>query len=114
MPPDGKSTSEGRTDLDAALHKQPGRSRNLGISDLLSERLDDLCALVNRDGTLPATIYRQDLVAALVALAPEDVEGLEKLLADYYALKVRDALVGAAKDAKIIQLRPRKPGRRTF
>src|SRR5687768_15219497 len=100
-------------DPDAPLHKQPGRQGSLKLAPVISQRLDELCALVNRDGNVRGTVYRQDLIAALIALAPETVADLEKLIEDYMTLKVRHALVGTAKDAKVIELRPAKPGRRT-
>lgn len=82
------------------------------LARVLSDRLDKLCALLNHDGTLPGTIYRQDLLAALIALAPEDVADIEETMTKYYDLTTRDALVGAEKDADVIELRPMKPGRR--
>lgn len=95
------------------LHKQPLRSRSFAIPDVISDRIDALCALVNKDGDLRGTVHRQDLLSALVAFAPEDLATLEKILQDFQGLKVRDALVGDAKNAKVIELRPTKPGRRT-
>lgn len=101
-------------DPDAPLHKQERRQGSLSLAPILSQRLDELCAMLNREGNVRGAVYRQDILAALIALAPETVPDLEKLIADYEALKVRDALVGPAKDAKVIELRPRKPGRRTI
>src|SRR5437879_5760189 len=96
---------------DELLHKQPKRQVTFSMPLLISERADDLCAVLNRDGTV-GTIYRQELVAALVGLAPEKVDDLETLINDYRALKVRDARLGAEKKAQVIELRDVKPGRR--
>jgi len=82
------------------------------MPDVVSDRLDKLVAAINRDGSIPATIHRKDLVAALVTFCNEDVPSLQALLERYADAKVRDALVGAEKDAKVIELRPVKPGRR--
>jgi hypothetical protein len=84
------------------------------LSAVLDQRLDELVALINRDGNLIGRIYRHDLIAALVALAPETVIELEKILDSYQNMAVRDALVGDAKNAKVIELRPARPGRRTL
>ncbi|MGD0166916.1 MAG: hypothetical protein ABSC51_06460 [Gaiellaceae bacterium] len=77
----------------------------------MSQRLDDLCAVLNRKGTV-GEIRRQLLVAALIARAPEDVDDLQKLIEEYRNRKVADALVGDDKAAQVIQLRAVKPGRR--
>jgi hypothetical protein len=108
MPTDGTTTNP-----DAPLHKQNRSQRSLKLSAVLSQRLDDLCAVLNRDGSLRGVIHRQDLLAALIALAPETVADLEHIITDYEGMKVRHALVGAEKGAKVIELRPTKPGRRT-
>lgn len=79
----------------------------------MSQRLDDLCALLNTRGRV-GTIYRQDLVAALISLAPEALRDLETTIDNYRNLTVRDALVGDEKNAQVIELRPAKPGRRTI
>jgi hypothetical protein len=100
-------------DPKALLHKQERRQVPFKIPILVSQRADDLVALLNSDEVKLGPIFRQDLVAALIALAPEDAASLEKLVEDYRTLKVRDALVGEAKDAQVIELRPAKPGRRT-
>ena len=93
------------------LHKQTKRQMTFSMPLLLSQRLDDLCKLLNEEGQT-GTIHRQDLVAALIGTAPEKLAELEKLIGDYRALKVRDGLVGAEKGARVIELRPVKPGRR--
>lgn len=98
---------------DALLHKQQRRQVPFSIPILVSQRIDDLCALMNGEEGRLGTIYRQDLVAALVSLAPEDLRPLEELIDNYRDLKVRDALVGDAKNADVIELRPVKPGRRS-
>lgn len=108
MPSDDTTTA----DPDSPLHKQRCSQRSIKMSAVLSQRLDDLCARLNRGGTLRGTIYRQDLVAALIALAPETVPELQKLVTDYEDMKVGHAVVGAAKGAKVIELRAAKPGRR--
>jgi hypothetical protein len=100
-------------DFDASLPKQPGRPRPFAMPDVLSDRIDKLVAAVNKGGTLTGTVHRKDLVAALVAFADEEVPALQTLLENYAELKVRDALVGDEKDAKVIVLRDVKPGRRT-
>lgn len=94
------------------LHKQTGRQRTFKIPDLVSDRLDDLCAVLNGDEGTTGKIQRQDLLAALVAVAPEELRSLEKLIDEYRNAKVRDALVGDAKGADVIELRAVKPGRR--
>ena len=99
------------TKPDELLAKQPGRQRTFKIPDVLSDRLDKLCRLVTDGGTV-GTIQRQDLLAALIAEAPEAVADLDKLIDEYRDKVVRDALVGDEKGAKVIQLRPVKPGRR--
>ena len=90
-------------------HKQTPRLVPFSLPIVVSQRLDDLCAILNSDGTV-GTIYRKDLVAALIALAPEDLDALETAIQDYRKLKVRDLLVGGA---KVFELREVKPGRRT-
>lgn len=97
---------------DELLHKQQRRQVPFSLPILLSQRLDDLCAILNGDEGRVGTIYRQDLVAGLVALAPETLPDLERLITEYRDLKVRDALVGDGKLAEVIELRPTKPGRR--
>ena len=99
-------------DPTARLHKQERRPVPFSIPRIVSQRLDDLCALINDEGNLIGRVYRNDLVAALIALAPETATGLEQLLDDYTNLHVRDAQVGGTKDAEVIELRPIKPGRR--
>jgi hypothetical protein len=103
-----------KSELDTPLHKQATTSRSVALPPVLSDRLDKLCALVNREGSLRGTIYRKDLLAALIALAPEDLGELEGLMRNYEGLRTRDALVGADKDATVIELRPPKPGRRSI
>lgn len=98
-------------DPDALLAKQPGRQRTFKLPDLLSDRLDNLCKTVTKDGT-HGTIQRQDLLAALVATSVEDLGDLDKLIDRYWNMKVREALIGDEKGAKIIELYPVKPGRR--
>jgi hypothetical protein len=99
-------------DPDAPLHKEPKRQVTFSMPLLVSERADDLCQIIDSEGTV-GTVYRQELVAALIALAPEDIRDLEKLVNDYRQLKVRQTRVGSEKDAKVIELRVVKPGRRT-
>lgn len=85
------------------------------LSAVLDRRLDDLVALVNRDGNLPGgRIYRHDLLAVLIALAPETAPELEALITLYFGLRVRDGLVGEDKKSNVIALRPPKPGRRAL
>jgi hypothetical protein len=106
-----------RTDApepDERLHKQPRAQRSTKLSAVLDARLDALVALLNREGNLIGRVYRHDLIAALIALAPEDLGELEKLMNSYIDLSVRDALVGDAKNAKVIELRAPRPGRRTL
>jgi hypothetical protein len=100
-------------ELDTPLHKQATTSRSVALAPVLSDRLDKLCALVNREGSLRGTIYRKDLVAALIALAPEDLGELEGLMENFVDLRTRDALVGDEKNADVVELRPAKPGRRS-
>lgn len=84
------------------------------LSAVLDKRLDDLVAMLNREGNLVGRLYRHDLIAALIALAPETGDELEKMIGHYQAMTVRDALLGAEKDAQVIELRPARPGRRTL
>jgi hypothetical protein len=93
------------------LHKEPKRQTTFSLPLLVSERADDLCSVLNAEGKV-GTIYRQELVAALIGLASEDVGDLEEIISDYRNLKVRDARVGSDKGANVIELRPVKPGRR--
>ncbi len=96
------------------LHKQPRSQRSMKLSAVLDARLDALVALLNKDGNLIGRIYRHDLIAALIASAAENVAELERLMNAYQDMSVRDALVGDAKNAKVIELRPTRPGRRTL
>ena len=96
---------------DDPLDKSQARQRTLKFPDVLSERLDKLCHLLTTKGK-HGVIERKDLVAALIAAAPEELDDLNDLIAEYREKKVRDALVGAEKDAKVIEFRPVKPGRR--
>jgi len=82
------------------------------LSAPLDKRLDDLVALLNREGNLTGHVYRHDLIAALIALAPEEATELERLMTNYADLQVRDALVGDAKNAKVIEFPAARPGRR--
>jgi hypothetical protein len=100
-----------RPGLDDLLHKQACRQRTFSFPVLVSDRLDDLCAVLNRKGTV-GDIRRQLLVAALIACAPEGIDDLQKLIEEYRNKKVADSLVGDAKAAQVIQLRAVKPGRR--
>jgi hypothetical protein len=101
-------------DPDAPLHKQPCSQRTVKLSGVLDERLDALVTLVNKDASLVGRLYRHDLISALIARAPETAEDLERLVTEYADMTVRDALIGDAKNAKVIELRPAKPGRRTL
>ncbi len=94
------------------LHKQERRQVPFSIPILVSQRLDDLCAVLNGPHGTQGQIYRQDLVAALITRAPETLADLQAIIDDYRAALVRDALVGDAKGAEVIELRPAKPGRR--
>jgi hypothetical protein len=82
------------------------------LSAALDKRLDDLVSLVNDEGNLVGHVYRHDLIAALVAFAPEESSELEKLMTEYAEMTVRDALVGDAKNAKVIEFPSARPGRR--
>ena len=95
------------------LNKEPREQRSMKLSCVLSDRLDDLVQLVNRDCNLPSRVYRHDLLAVLVARAPESAQEWTALYDEYLAMKNRDAQVGEAKNAKVIELRPAKPGRRS-
>lgn len=99
-------------DPDAPLAKQPYRSRQVLMPDAVSDRLDELCRVVNAEGSLTGTVHRKHLGSALIALAPEDPAALQRLLAEYQDMKVRDAQVAAGKDAKVVKLRAVRPGRR--
>lgn len=103
----------GPPDPDALVHKQDTSLRSSKMPLVISDRLDDLVRLLNDEGTLVSTVFRHDLLCALIAAAPESAADLEKLMADYGNMKVREAVVGAAKGAAVIELRPLKPGRRT-
>lgn len=100
-------------DPGALLHKQEKRQVPFAVPILVSQRVDDLCAILNGPTGTQGQIYRQDLVAALITRAPETLEELECIISDYRAALVRDALVGEAKSAEVIELRPAKPGRRS-
>jgi hypothetical protein len=99
-------------DLDALLHKQERRQVPFAIPRVLSDRLDKLCAVLNGPEGQVGVIYRHELVAALLAHAPERLADLEKLIADYRSLRVREALVGDERQSNVVELRPVKPGRR--
>lgn len=101
-------------DPDERLHKQPRFQRSTKLSTVLDARLDALVALLNKEGNLIGRIYRHDLIAALIAGAAEDVAELERLMDAYQEMSVRDALVGDAKNAEVIELRPTRPGRRSL
>lgn len=105
--------SQQETKASDLVHKQPGRQRTFKIPDLISDRLDDLCHVLNEDGAV-GEIRRQNLIAALVALAPEDVEALEKLINTYRNKTVGESLVGKKKGAEVIELREVVPGRRAY
>jgi hypothetical protein len=94
------------------LNKEPRDQRSLKLSAVLSRRLDDLVTLVNQDCNLDARVYRHDLLAALIARAPETAEDWTALYAHYMGMKNRDAMVGDAKKENVIELRPTVPGRR--
>jgi hypothetical protein len=98
---------------DELLHKQVRRQVPFSIPRVLSDRVDNLCAILNGDEGKVGPIYRHELVAALVAHAPESLRDLEKLINDYRGLRVRSAAVGDDKKSNVIELRPIKPGRRT-
>jgi hypothetical protein len=97
---------------DELVGKQHKRQMTFSMPLVLSQRLDDLCRLLNTEGQV-GTIHRQELVAALIGTASEQLVELEKLIGDYRALKIKDVLVGDEKGAEVIELRPVKPGRRT-
>ena len=97
---------------DALLHKQQQRPVPFSMPILVSQRLDALCAVLNGDEGTSGVVYRNDPVAALIACAPETLADLEKLVDDYRDMTVREGLVGDEKLAKVIELRPAKPGRR--
>jgi hypothetical protein len=83
------------------------------LSCVLSDRLDALVQLVNHDCNLPSRVYRHDLLAVLIARAPESATEWTALYDEYLEMKNRDAQVGEAKNAKVIELRAIKPGRRS-
>jgi hypothetical protein len=95
------------------LNKEPREQRSMKLSCVLSDRLDELVQLVNRDCNLPSRVYRHDLLAVLIARAPESVAEWTTLYDDYMEMKNRDAQVGDAKNANVIELRAVKPGRRS-
>ena len=105
MPSDG-------LDKEAPLAKQPGRPRNFAIPDVVSDRLDKLLHALNEKGTLPYTVQRKDLIAALATFADEAVADLQQLMQRYGDATVRDALLRDEKDADVIELRAVRPGRR--
>jgi hypothetical protein len=98
-------------DADGLLHKQERRQVPFAIPRVLSDRLDKLCALVNEQGTV-GTVFRYELLSALLVEAPESVRELERLIGEYRKLTVRAAAVGDEKNANVIDLHPVKPGRR--
>jgi hypothetical protein len=55
---------------------------------------------------------RSDLLAALVAAAPEDSRKLDKLVAAWRERKVREVVLNVADDAAAVQLPRHGPGRR--
>jgi hypothetical protein len=82
------------------------------LSAVLSKRLDELVKVVNLECNLPARVYRHDLLAVLIARAPETEADWTKLYDEYLEMTNADAMVGKEKGAKVIELRPAKAGRR--
>lgn len=75
----------------------------------VDRRLDQLVELANRVG---ANVRRSELVAAIVAAAPDDPEKLLRIILDWRTRHVRDVVIGVDDAAKVVKIARFPPGRR--
>jgi hypothetical protein len=77
----------------------------------LSQRLDDLCKIVNASSA--GRFHRKDVLAALLYSAPERLSDLQRILNEYANARPEQATVGADKGAKVYEFKRAKPGPRS-
>lgn len=75
----------------------------------IDRRLDQLVDLANQAG---ANTRRNELAAALLAVAPINGDSLLQLVVDYRQRRVREVVLGVSETAQVIELRRYPPGRR--
>ncbi|QQW33523.1 hypothetical protein [Mycobacterium marinum] len=75
----------------------------------VDRRLDQLVEVANAAG---ANVNRSELVAAIVAAAPDDPEQLLRMALDWRRCQVRDVVIGIGDAAKVVEIPRFRPGRR--
>jgi len=98
-----------KIDPSTRLKDCPPILTSIRVPSPINERLDQLCAIASDAGT-PAT--RQDLIAALVLAASEDLDDVFKLVVDYRRATAADATVAGRDAGDILSFRRHKRGPR--
>lgn len=102
-------TARRRISADTPLPECPEKRIGLSLPAPISERLDDLVALVEAAGE---RTNRKELVALLILAAPREAEEVSVLLREYRRTKARDAQLVAKTDQPTITIRSHRPGPR--
>jgi len=100
-----------RFDLNDRLDGAHARNLGAAIPEPLHMRIDELCELVY--GARFARPSRKRLIAALLLAAPTDPVELQRLLTNYDAALVGDALVAQPSGGGIVEFPRPKPGPRS-
>src|SRR5687767_11840285 len=82
----------GSVDADARVQLLPNEAGVGKVPDALIVRAEQLCKVL--DAANEARPDRQAVVAALIAVAPEDPEALAALMKEYRGKRVRDVILG--------------------
>jgi hypothetical protein len=94
--------------VDSSLRNSPKLSVGLVLPAALSERLDCLVALAEKQGE---RTNRREVVAALLLAAAPSGAVVSELIREFRRAQVRDALVGDPSD-EVFKVERRKPGPR--
>ena len=96
-----------RVHPDDPARSTPARRSTLSWSAAVDHRLDQLVARASGAGA-----ERSDLLAALVAAAPDDGEALDRLVLNWRRRTVREVVLDIPPEATGVRLPRHPPGRR--
>jgi hypothetical protein len=104
LSPDGKVET---VEVDDLASTAPGKKTTVSWNAAVDRRLDQLVARAR--GTEPE---RSDLLAALVAMAPEDGAKLDQMVMRWRRSLVGEVVLDLPKNRNVVSLPTPKPGRR--